>query len=249
MRKLYQFLTSLDLAIWLIATVMLFLGVGSFVSREGSAINDLPLLVWLTRVPPSETWWLWITVAMLALLAINTVLCSIESLRSKWQRGSFLIRIAPQVMHLGFLLIVLAHLISAYGSFKEGGSLPEGGSFTFPDGSRLELARIDLRMGAMGMPLDFSGTLRHFMPSGETLAGFSPNHPYFYQGFGVYLKHVEPFPVKTAMVEIHREPGAAPALAGALLFTLANLVLIWLRRGKRAPSNEKAPAETDPAEA
>ena len=84
------------------------------------------------------------------------------------------------------------------------------------------------------MPLDFSGSLRHATTSGEVERRFSPNHPYFYKGFGVYLKNVEPFPTKTAMVEIHREPGAGVALAGAIFFTVANLMLIWLRRGNRA---------------
>jgi hypothetical protein len=233
MKKLYNFLTSLDLGIWLVSGVMLFLGIGSFVAKEGSAINDVPLFIWLTQAPPAETWWLWITVAILAVLALNTVLCSIESLRAKWQRGSFLIRIAPQLMHLGFLLIMLAHLSSAYGGFKDGGPLPEGGAFSFPDGSRLDLVKLDAQIGPMGMPLDFSGSLRHSTPSGVITGTFSPNHPYFYKGFGVYLKNVEPFPTKTALIEIHREPGAPLALAGALFFTVANLMLIWLRRGKR----------------
>jgi len=250
MRKLYDFLTSLNLGIWLVSSVMLFLGIGSFVAKEGSAINDVSLFTWMTQAPLAETWWLWITVAILALLALNTTLCSIESLRAKWQRGSFLVRIAPQLMHLGFLFIMLAHLFSAYGGFKEGGPLPEGGSFSFPDGSRVELSRLDLRMGPMGMPVDFSGTLLHSTPSGEIKATFSPNNPYFYKGFGVYLKHVEPFPTKTAMIEIHREPGAGLAFAGATLFTIANLMLIWLRRGKRVErSNEKAPTELNPSEA
>lgn len=250
MRKLYDFIISLDLGIWLITGVMLFLGIGSFVTKEGSAINDVSLFIWLTKAPPAETWWLWVTVVILALLALNTVFCSIESLRAKWQRGSFLVRIAPQLMHVGFLFIMLAHLSSAYGGFKEGGPLPEGGSFRFPDGSRIELTRLDMQIGPMGMPLGFSGSLRHSTPSGVIQSVFSPNNPYFYQGFGVYLKHVEPFPVKTALVEIHREPGAGLALAGATFFTVANIMLIWLRRGRRAEHNkEKAPEELNPSEA
>ncbi len=238
LKKLYNWLTSVDLAIWLLVGVMVLLAIGSFVSGEGSGINDVALFTWLTGVPARMSWWLWVTLGLLALLALNTVLCSMESLRTKWLSGSFLVRIAPQLMHLGFLFIVLAHLFSAYGGFKEGGPLPEGGSFSFPDGSRVELTRLDIRMGPMGMPLDFSGTLRHLTGSGELHAVFSPNHPYFYQGFGVYLKQVEPFPVKTAIVEIHREPGAGLALAGATFFTVANLLLIWLRRGKKALADQ-----------
>ena len=238
-KKVYSFLTSLDLAIWLLSAVMVLLAVGSFVCDAGSGINDVALLTWLAEVPIRTSWWLWGTLGLLALLALNTVLCSVESLRAKWLRGSFLVRIAAQMMHLGFLFIVLAHLFTAYGGFKNGGPLPEGGSFTFPDGSRVELTRLEIRMGPMGMPLDFSGTLRHLTGSGELRTVFSPNHPYFYKGFGVYLKHVQPFPVKTALVEIHREPGAGLALVGAVLFTIANILLIWLRRGKRLTAEER----------
>ena len=238
MRRLYDFLASLDLGIWLVAGVMLFLGIGSFVTKEGSAINSVPLFAWLTGAPLSETWWLWATLVILALLALNTVLCSVESLRAKWQRGNFLVRIAPQLMHAGFLFIMLAHLISADGGVKDGGALPEGGSFSFPDGSRAELVSLDIRTGAMGMPVAFSGLLRHHAPTGEVRTVFSPNNPYFYGGYGVYLKHVEPFPVKTAMLEIHREPGAFSALLGGVLFTAANLVLLWMRRGRRQTASQ-----------
>jgi hypothetical protein len=232
-RKIYCLMTSLDIAIWLLGGVMVLLATGSFVCGAGSGINEVALLSWLAEVSIRISWWLWGTLGLLALLALNTVLCSFESLRAKWSRGSFVVRIAPQMMHLGFLFIVLAHLVTAYGGFKDGGSLPEGGAFSFPDGSRVELTRLEIRMGPMGMPLDFGGTLRHLTGSGELRTVFSPNHPYFYKGFGVYLKHVQPFPVKTAIVEIHREPGAGLALIGATFFTVANIMLIWLRRGKR----------------
>jgi hypothetical protein len=232
MKKLYNLLTSLDLAIWLLGGVMVLLAVGSFACNAGSGINDLALFSWLRWVPVRMSWWLWGTLCLLALLALNTVLCSIESLKAKWLRGSFLLRIAPQLMHLGFLFIVLAHLFTAYGGSKDFGTLREGSAFTFPDGSRVELTRLEIRLGPMGVPLDFSGTLRHMTRSGELNTVFSPNHPYFYKGLGVYLKQVEPLPIMTAIVEIHREPGAGLALVGAILFTVGNILLIWLRRGK-----------------
>jgi hypothetical protein len=232
-KKVYSLLTSLELANWLLGGVMILLATGSFVCDARSGINNMSLLSWLAEVPLRMSWWMWGTLGLLTLLVLNTALCSLESLRAKWLHGSFLVRIAPQLMHLGFLFIVLAHLFSAYGGFKDGGLVQEGGSFTFPDGSKVVITRLEMQMGRMGMPLDFSGTLRHLTDSGERNTVFSPNHPYFYKGFGVYLKQVEPLPVLTAIVEIHREPGAGLALFGALLFTIANIMLIWLRRGKR----------------
>ena len=126
--RLYARLASLTLGLWLTFGVLVLLGVGSFAGgEEGSTINDMPLFDWLRGAPLSLSWWLWAAILLLAFLGLNTVLCSIESLRVKYLRGSFLVLIAPQVMPAGFLLIVLAHLSSAWGGYKQVMPLQEGG--------------------------------------------------------------------------------------------------------------------------
>lgn len=233
--KLYARLASLTFGLWLIGGVLLLLAVGSFSGggAEGSSINDVPLFYWLKVTPLSVSWWLWATVGLLALLALNTVLCSVESLRMKCQRGNFLVLIAPQVMHLGFLLIVLAHLFSAWGGGKQVMPVYDGAEIGFPDGRRVQIANMTLQVGPMGMPTDYSAEVRYPAGSGVGVRTIRPNHPFFYQGFGIYLKEVEMYPLRAALVEIHREPGAGLALAGALLFTVGNLVLLVVRRGRQ----------------
>src|SRR6266480_1533654 len=137
--KLYDRLASLTLGLWLIGGVCLFLAVGSFSGggAEGSSINDLPLFRWLRETPFALSWWLWAAVALLALLALNTVLCSIESIRMKYRRTGFLILIAPQVM-----------------------PVQGGGVITCPDGSRVQVANVSATMGPMGFPTDFSAEVR-----------------------------------------------------------------------------------------
>ena len=227
--SIYRRLASLDLGLWLTFGVLVLLGIGSFAGgEEGSTINDMPLFAWLREAPPHASWWLWATIALLGLLALNTVLCSIESLRMKWQRGSFLIRIAPQVMHAGFLCIVLAHLFSASGSVKAPFQVVEGTTLGFPDGSAVRVGRITATIGAMGMVTDYAAEVS---TTGKS-AVVRPNHPFFHNGYGLYLKEAEPYPVPNAFVEVHHEPGAGLALAGALLFTLGNVVLLAVRRGR-----------------
>src|SRR5690348_1621920 len=115
LKNIYTRLISLNLGLWLMSGVMLVLAVGSFSrgSSESAGLNDMPLLLWLQRAPLSFSWWLWIAVALIALLCLNALLCSIDALRRKGRS------IAPHLMHAGFLLIVLAHLFSAYGGFKQ----------------------------------------------------------------------------------------------------------------------------------
>lgn len=230
--KVKNILASLNLGLWLMTGVMVLLAVGSFVSGgEGASINDLPLLVWLKETPLTVAWWLWLTIALLALLALNTVLCSIESLRRKYQKGNLLLLIAPQVMHLGFLFIVLAHLFSAWGGFKQSMVVREGSVVGFPDGALVRVVRLHAAYSSQGFPIDYSGELSSVTDGGEVQT-ISPNHPFFLHGFGIYLKEVQLYPEAAALIEIHREPGALWALAGALLFTVGNVVLLAVRRGK-----------------
>ncbi len=228
----YNRLASLDLGLWLLAGTMLFLAIGSFLQGEGSSINEVPLLLWLREVPLRESWWLWVSLLFLVMLALNTVLCSIDSLSAKWQRGSFLSRIAPQAMHLGFLLIMVAHLQSAAGSFKQAVEVGPGFGITFADGSRLVFTDFSATYSPMGMPTSLSATFTYPKGGGTATATISPNHPFFYQGHGIYVKDVAPPPMKRALVEVHREPGAGMALAGGLIFTVANIVLLFRRRGR-----------------
>ena len=223
-KSLYAQLTSLNLGLWLMSGVMLVLAVGSFSrgSSESAGLNDLPLFLWLKRAPFSFSWWLWIAVALLVLLGLNAILCSIEALR----KGRSL---APQLMHAGFLLIALAHLLSAYGGFKEQFQMGEGGSLGFPDGERVRVERITAEVGPQGMLSAYRAELR--VASGE-LSGVRPNVPLFHKGYGIYLKDVELTPAPVALLEVHREPGALTALLGALLFTLGNLMLLAQRRGR-----------------
>jgi hypothetical protein len=233
LRTIYDRLSSLTFGLWLIGGVMVLLAVGSFAgSGEGAgSINSIALFAWLAESPVALSWWLWATVGLLALLALNTVLCSVESLRTKAGNSRFLAVIAPQVMHLGFLLIVLAHLCSAWGGSKYVLPVREGAVVSFPGEGEVRIGNLRLETGLMGMPTAYSAEIRD--PAGGAHI-VSPNHPAFYRGYGIYLKQVELYPYRAAIIEVHREPGAGLALAGALLFTFGNLVLLAVRRGKRS---------------
>ncbi len=235
LRTIYDRLASLTFGLWLTGGVLVFLAVGSFAGGgEGAgSINNMALFAWLLESPIALSWWLWVTVAFLALLALNTVLCSVESIRSKYRSTRFLVMIAPQVMHAGFLLIVLAHLFSAWGGAKEALPVREGEVITFPGGGQVQIAGVQLVTGPRGIPSDYSAEVR--FPAGSGLADTTirPNHPAFYRGFGIYLKEVALAPYRAALIEVHREPGAGLALAGALLFTVGNVALLVVRRGKR----------------
>ncbi|HJV34293.1 cytochrome c biogenesis protein ResB [Geomonas sp.] len=223
LKQLYTRLSSLNLGLWLLTGVMVALALGSFSpgSSEQAGLDSVPLFVWLRQAPLFLSWWLWVAVGLIAFLCLNAVVCSIEALRKKGRS------IAPHLMHLGFLLIVVAHLFSAYGSFKDMLEVTEGSILGFRDSEQLRVERISGEIGPMGMMTSYRAVLRIGQGPSVTI---QPNHPLFHNGYGIYLKEAALSPAPIALLEIHREPGALPALIGALAFTLGNLMLLAQRR-------------------
>lgn len=243
-KKIWQFSISMELCLWLLASICCVMAVASFLltGEYGAAINYMPLLAWLKEVPLSASWWLWITIVLIALLVLNTILCSSETLWSRWGRAGLMPLLAPQLIHAGFLLIVLAHLISAYGGRMQQLEVAEGMVAQLPDGTRFGIAGISVSMSPMGMPTGYSSELVTNLNNQSERTIISPNNPWFSGGYGVYIKHAEAYPYRRALLEVHREPGAGMALAGALVFTVGNVVLLWLR----SRSKEYAAAEVSP---
>ncbi len=231
LKHVWRFSISIELCLGLLALVCVLLAAGSFMLQGdyATAINTVPLLVWLREVPVAMSWWLWLAVLFLALLVLNTVLCSSETLRSRWGRAGLMSLFAPQLIHGGFMLMVLAHLLSAYGGYMEQMVVTEGMVAQLPDGKQFGVAGIEAVMSPMGMPTGFSGELVTNLENPSERFTVSPNHPWFSGGYGVYIKQAEGYPYKRALLEIHREPGAGMALAGALIFIMGNILLIYLR--------------------
>lgn len=229
--KLWRVVTSLELCLGLLAVVCISMAAGSFsLSGEyAAAINSMPLMVWLREVPMATSWWLWITVVLFALLALNTVLCSSETLWSRRNTSNLSVLLPPQLIHAGFLLIVLAHLGSSLWSSHHSLEVGEMTLAPLPDGSRFGIASITVTSTPEGMPTGFSSELVPDPDKPAQRVTISPNHPWFSNGFGVYLKQAEAYPYKRALLEIHREAGAGMALAGALVFTIGNILLVMIR--------------------
>src|SRR5512146_2680502 len=128
-----KFFLSLKTTVWtLLALVCLFF-IGSYlmpVHRDVfSGMNDDILFRWVKNTAQAHlwsTWWLFAAFAGLVLLTLNTLVCSFQAVMGKWTRRDFLLRISPQIIHLGFLFILLAHLVGAGWGYKIAGVMPEG---------------------------------------------------------------------------------------------------------------------------
>jgi len=231
MKKLWLLLTSLKVAIWLTGLVLLLLAYGAFIlPREEifTAMNAEALFTWLLKAPLIYSWWLWGAILVLALLTVNTIFCSVDSVIKK--RSAFLLVLAPQVIHIGFLFMLLAHLLSSMGSYKLTGGVPEGIGVRLPNGQGFRLGKIEATPGPQGYITDWEAQIEHIVGGHVVKADvLRPNKPSFHGGLGFYLKDLRLEPSPMALIEVSREPGALWALIGGILFTAGTVALVMLK--------------------
>ena len=238
--KILTFFLSLRTAIWLLMALLCLLLYGSFVmpvSEEFKALQTLPLFQWMSENSTSVTWWLWAAIAVVSLLTANTLLCSIESVLKKKSARQLMLVISPQVVHIGFLFILLAHLLSGYSSFRGTAVVYENQDLRLPNGNNVLFRKINVDMDPRGYIKDWTTDVEYFK-EGTSMGTdrIGPNSPSFEDGLGIYIKNVQfqPFPV--AMVEVSREPGAVWALIGGLLFMAGMTALLLLKIKKEEAS-------------
>ena len=224
---------SLKTAMCLLAALTALLLYGSLIMpahEEFLALHTVALFDWLKETPFSLTWWLWAAIAVLALLTVNTMVCSIESLFRKRDARKWLLRIAPQIIHIGFLFILLAHFLSSYGSFKAVAFAYRESVFRLPDNLEVRFNEVKADVDAAGYVRDWSAEIEYFR-DGRSLVKdrVRPNSPSFMGGIGIYIKTVKVSPFPVAMIEVSREPGAPWALAGGVLFMIGMIALLVMK--------------------
>jgi cytochrome c biogenesis protein ResB len=233
LKKVFIFFASLRTTLWLLSGLVFMLLYGSIImpSREEfQALHSTPLFEWLSESPPGITWWLFGSIFILSFLTANTLVCSLDSLIRKKGTKNWLLTISPQVIHIGFLFILLAHLLSSYDSFQGMAYASRGMSLQLPNGVVALFDDIRADIDPAGFINDWSADVRYFR-DGRELAKDSlrPNSPSFFEGMGLYIKTVrfEPFPI--ALIQVSRDPGAPWALTGGVLFLIGMITLLLLK--------------------
>jgi hypothetical protein len=238
--KILTFFFSLRTAIWLLMALLCLLLYGSFVMpvrEEFQALQSLPLFQWMSENSTYVTWWLWAAISVVSLLTANTLLCSIESVLKKKSARQWMLIISPQVVHIGFLFILLAHLLSGYSSFRGTAVVYENQGLRLPNGNDVLFRKINVDMDQRGYIKDWTSDVEYFR-EGVSLGAdrIGPNSPSFEDGLGIYIKNVQLQPYPVAMVEVSREPGAVWALIGGLLFMAGMTALLLLKIKKEEAS-------------
>ncbi len=233
LKNIYRFLVSLRTAILLLIALLCLLLYGAVampVQKEFQALHEIPLFHWMQEYPVTVTWWLWAAVAVLSLLTANTLLCSIESVFRKRDARQWLLIISPQIIHIGFLFVLLAHLLSSYGGFKGTAFAYRESVFQLPNGLEVRFDDVRADLAPEGYIRDWAADISYYS-SGTQIASdvIRPNAPSLREGLGIYIKEVRIAPFPVALIEVSREPGAVWALTGGIFFMLGTITLLILK--------------------
>ena len=153
LKRFTGFFFSLRTTMWLLGVLVIMFFAGAFIMpahKEFETIHSMPMFEWLKVQPVAVTWWLWSAIGMLALLAVNTLFCSVESIIKKRKVTQWLLLISPQIIHIGFLFMLLAHLLSAEGSYQNFTVAMEGNMFRISDDAVLKIKDINIQLDNNG---------------------------------------------------------------------------------------------------
>ena len=233
LKRVTDFFFSLRTTMWLLGVLIIIFFAGAFVMpahREFEAIHSMPMFEWLKIQPVSITWWLRGAIGILAFLAVNTLFCSIESIIKKRKVTQWLLLISPQIIHIGFLFMLLAHLLSAAGSYQNFTVAMEGNMFKIADDTVLKINDINIQVGHDGYINDWNVGIEYLRKGKESSAEtIAPNHPSLLMGLNINVKDLQAYPYKAVLLQISREPGAVWALAGSILFMVGIMTLVALK--------------------
>ena len=233
MKKLWNIFASMKTALILMAAIAALFLYGSIDMTIVPAYGDLTfgaLLKWMINAPISLSFWLWGSVGLAALLAVSTVACSIESLKKK---QGIMLALAPQIIHLGFIFIIIAHLVSSVWGYRMEGYLAYGQQAAAPFAGKnvsVEFTKFKSEKSPGGTTIGWKAWLSFLKDGTIVKEGYmAPNRPVFFNGFGFYLEDVSFKPGPMALIEVSREPGAPWALKGGFLFVAGSVLLLILR--------------------
>ncbi len=254
MKRLWEFITSHYLCVY---TGIAFVGGGLFLSLQmgwdGDYFKNIDhgiLLQWLAekqgaQITASSIAFLLI-ILLTVVLFLNALFCTIRKVYHLVREGGAWRRYLPHVMHAAFLVVVTGHLVSSLSGDRVRSIPVFEGSFARVVGTpyNLRVHGVVLKLSDRGYPVDFSADIT-LLKGTEAVAGGSVriNHPLLYGGYGVYIKNagMDRLGRRYVFFDANRDDGAGIVLAGALLFTLANLLYILPHRRKAQEVDGEAP--------
>ena len=209
MKSIWRFFASTELTIVLAGLIILDAAWGSIISMKNpqvfQALDQAILFPWLFSVGKANlniSLWIFILVFLITIFAINTTVCTLDKLYSTFKDKRPWQSLFPQIVHIGFLIALLGHLIgSIYGFRSPGHFVFQGQAIQVPSQEGLLLRFDDIEMKTSRRAgLEDLKTKVALLEDGKELLkdNIRINGPLIYKGIAFY--HIDQGEAPTGLI-------------------------------------------------
>lgn len=205
MRLIIRFFSSISLSVALSIVICLTAAYGSIVvvknpefyaSIDGTVL--FPFLFGAGLDNPGPLVWIYCMILLVFLFAINTVVCTVNSIVLIFRAKRPLMSLFPHVIHAGFVVALIGHLIGSSFGFKTSGTIVYKGGLTpvpHVEGLFIRLDELNIKTTDRG-DIESLGTHVTLLSNGNEVISreIRLNSPLVYKGVAFY----------------HADQGAAP---------------------------------------
>lgn len=204
MKGIWRFFASLRLTILLTFLITVDALTGIFIislySEDLGRMDQTIFFSWLFEDGIKNlhlTWWIFLLLLLIALFAMNTLVCTINSVFSildfnyPWRMK--IRKFLAQIVHIGFVITLMGHLLSSLSGFRSPENyIFEGEALNIPEGEGLavRLKKLDVSSSDTGVMERMEARVS-LIKDGEKVKEeiIGPNNPLLYKGISVYLVH------------------------------------------------------------
>ncbi len=235
-----KFFLSIKTSLWLTGLSICVFLIGSFYIPQNlalfSEINDIPLFTWLLENNHhlSKVFWIYLLIALMLLLWINTIVCSIDAIIKRTTWKSLVRVLSPQVLHIAILFVLIGYCVSASAGYKK--DVP----MNMIDAQKIE--GFDLKINNMEFftnPGENSPRWRVYLNIDSSEHVLELGKPAFYNGVGFFAKSAQKKKMK-AIIGLIYDPGVIWELIGAVTFIIGASGVFYTRLSEeQLPGFEK----------
>ena len=254
-KNAWEFSGSRSLSAWLLFGIAIVISIGSVIMRHHQpvfySLGRVLLPEWIGTYGVenlSITWWLFLSLLLFFFLAVNTFVCTtnrVIGLLEKFtslHKSTFFLKFSPHIMHIGFILLLVGHLIShTIGVNLTNNIIQKNGTISVCL-SDLKVGLKDLKVefekGTLfksleGSPKNISASLSFIGPKCIKDKVISINRPVWFNGLSFHMDDFYPkskFSKRTPYISliIKKDPGIKLQLTGVALFAFGLFIYIFL---------------------
>ncbi|MBN1568986.1 MAG: cytochrome c biogenesis protein ResB [Acidobacteria bacterium] len=266
MKKIWKFISGVQVTIWLTLAAIALLLIGSFYVKANKAgfnsLNHSLMQDWFREwgfQNLDKSWWFAALIGILFLLGVNTACCVLDRLAFHWNRRrltgmkAFWVKVTPTIIHASFAFMLAGHFTSMGVGFRsrdmEFISRPgETGHYTLPEEVAMAVGEPECEFYSG----PFAGRMRQcrislqFTINGERVTEkVALAESLFWNGYQIHMSQIfandqsEPYSTPDFQLLIKRDPGLRLIM---ICFPILILLTLFFYIGEKAINKNKTAA-------